>query len=140
MNFTNDLLTQINGIKIDVNAGYNNNQLPDGNYQGVLVDFSYAEVEDGIRYQLKLKTLTDEDYMYFIKISEKTIKFNMQALMTSLYRISQNKQIDFNQYIAPACTDPQTFVSTMLPFIINKNCSFTLKTNKNGYQTCEIDL
>lgn len=30
------------------------------------------------------------------------------------------------------------FVDEVLPFIQGKQCNFTLKTNKKGFQTCQI--
>lgn len=134
-----NLLQQLE--EIDVTKGYEDggNNLDDGTYDGYCEDFVYTDKQEkGGLFTIKLKTMSQDPYAFFININEKTVKFNLHNMMTSIYRIS-GENLDYTVLQTTAITQPEIFVKTMKPYLIGKECTFTLKTNKNGYQTCQIE-
>lgn len=134
-----NLLQQLEEIDVTKGYGDGGNNLADGTYDGYCEDFVYTDKEEkGGLFTIKLKTLNQESYAYFININEKTIKFNLPNLMTSIYRISC-ENLDYTSLQTKALTNPEVFVEEMKPYIVGKETTFTLKTNKNGYQNCQIN-
>ncbi|WP_064590316.1 hypothetical protein [Streptobacillus moniliformis] len=134
-----DLLSQLEEIDVTKGYGEGGNNLSDGTYNGYCEDFIYTDKQEkGGLFTIKLKTIAQESYGFFININEKTIKFNLQNMMTSIYRIS-GENLDYTALQTNAITQPEIFVESMKSLIVGKECTFTLKTNKNGYQTCQIE-
>ncbi|MDU4652799.1 hypothetical protein [Sneathia sanguinegens] len=135
-----NLLDQIE--KLDVENGYEQggNNLPDGNYDALCEDIIFTDKEKegkGYIYTIKLKTLENDSYASFYNINEKTVKFNAQNLLVAISNISQT-ELNVNDLKIKMLTDGNIFVGEVLPLIQGKQCTFELKTNKNGYQTCKI--
>ena len=134
-----NLLQQLE--EIDVTKGYSEggNNLADGTYDGYCEDFIYTDKGDkGGLFTIKLKTLNQESYAYFININSNTMGFAPQQMMTSIYRIS-NVNLDYPSLALKALTNPEVFVEEMKPNMVGKEITFTLKTNNKGYQNCQIN-
>ena len=136
----NNLFGQIQDI--DVTKGYGDNNtvtLADGTYYGVCEDFTFFDKgENGGLFVIKIKTTAGDSYPYFININAKTFKFNMKNLLVSLYYISQIEK-DFNALQPEILNNPEGFVFDIKDDLLGKSCTFTLKTNKNNFQSCTIE-
>lgn len=132
------LLGQLKEINVESGYSSGGNNLPDGTYDGFCEDITYTDKEDGGKFTIHLRTINQEPYKYYISLTNKTINFNMQNLMTSIYRISK-ADLNYSGLQSNVLMNPTGFVTEILPHIQGKQCSFTLKTNRNDYQSCEIN-
>lgn len=136
------LTNMMNQIEeIDLSKGYGNyetNNLADGNYEGYCEDLVYIDKEEGGLFIIKLKTVDQEPYAYFLNVNPKQ-KFNLKNLVISLCYISNKMNENLLQMQIEATSNTENFVEKWKDIIVGKNLSFTLKTNKNNFQTCTID-
>lgn len=113
-------------------------KLPDGDYEGVVIDFRGEMTEKGIRYTFVFELESGKKQFYSVHlIPNKMFNFNIKSLMQAIYHISNNDKLDYSNLRYDALNDCDNFVADISKEILNKNVTFKLETKKD-YQNVTV--
>lgn len=137
MNSIDEMLNMISD-DFDVKSANEFEKLPDGEYEGVVIDFRGEMTEKGIRYTFVFELESGKKQFYSVHlIPNKMFNFNIKSLMQAIYYISNNDKLDYSNLRYDALNDCDNFVADISKEILNKNVTFKLETKKD-YQNVTV--
>ena len=89
MNNSIDTMLSMISDDFDVKSANGFDKLPDGEYEGVVIDFRGEMTEKGIRYTFVFELESGKKQFYSVHlIPNKMFNFNIKSLMQAIYPVS----------------------------------------------------